>query len=235
MVNTLAGVRVRPAIIFIGDMSSASPELETSTLQPAAIAGGDGRVVAALIRGDEGVYATLVCEYYPAMQRLAASHLHDGDAADDVIQETWIAVMKGVARFEGRSTLKTWIFRILFNLIRRRLTRERRFLALDDPATGGGGREGEGGTFTIADAVSLQQWDPARAADELVIGGETVAMVEAAVSTLPERQRDVITLRDIEGWTAEEVCEVLEISQANQRVLLHRARLGVRSKLWGVR
>ena len=85
------------------------------------------------------------------------------------------------------------------------------------------------------DAVSLQQWDPARAADELVIGSETVAIVEAAVATLPERQREVITLRDIEGWTAEEVCEVLEISQANQRVLLHRARLGVRSKLWSVR
>ncbi|HEX6693380.1 MAG TPA: RNA polymerase sigma factor [Longimicrobiales bacterium] len=176
----------------------------------------------ALVRGDDAVYSALMDEYYDGMRRLALSCVHDQDIADDVIQETWVAVVNGIDRFEGRSSLRTWVFRILLNLARRRANREQRFVPFDAPVSG---------AASVEDAISAEKWGAGQNPDDWIDGAQLVARVESALATLPPAQRTVMTLRDIEGWSSQEVCELLEISAANQRVLLHRARLRVRDAL----
>ena len=179
------------------------------TVDPAS---GDLALVEALLARDEATYAMLMDEYYGGMRRVAASWLRDDDAIDDAIQETWITVVDAIHAFAGRSSLRTWIYGILLNHVRRRAFRENRFVTLDD------------------DLVA-EKWGVAQNPDDWVEGRELLTHVEEAISALPHTQRSVITLRDIEGWTAEEVCDLLEISPANQRVLLHRARLKIRDAL----
>ena len=174
------------------------------------------------MRGDDAVYSALMDEYYDGMRRLALSCVHDQDIADDVIQETWVAVVNGIERFEGRSSLRTWVFRILLNQARRRARREQRFVAFDTPVQGMASAE---------EALSAEKWGAGQNPEDWIDGAQLVARVEAALATLPPAQRTVMTLRDIEGWSSSEVCDVLEISAANQRVLLHRARLRVRAAL----
>lgn len=191
-------------------------------------------LVEALIRGDEWVYADLVDRLYPAMLRLALGFVRDPDTANDVIQETWIAVVEGIDRFERRSSLRTWIFRILLNLARKRAAQDSRFLMLDEatdagPALCPSGRSN--GTAPSTWIPYVQRWGPQQDPEDWVLAREAMERIEVAIAELPPNQRAVITLRDVEGWTSKEVCDLLEISLENQRVLLHRARLAVREAL----
>jgi RNA polymerase sigma-70 factor, ECF subfamily len=155
------------------------------------------------------------------------------------VQETWIAVLRGIDRFEGRAQLKTWIFRILTNVAIRTGTRERRsvpFSALADAESGGGEPVVDAERFLPADHERYAgHWalPPARwpTPEEGLLAAETRAVIAAAIAALPPAQRTVISLRDVEGWSAEEVGEALEITPGNQRVLLHRARGRVRAAI----
>ena len=205
---------------------------------PSPPAQDDARLVAALRRGDADAFATLVDRHSPAMLRVALAYVPSRAAAEDVVQEAWIAVMRGVDRFEGRSSLKTWIFRILTNVAMRSGARERRSMPFS--ALAASEETGEPSVdpdrFFPADherfpghwALAPARWPTP---DEGLLAGEIRGVIAAAVAELPEAQRTVIALRDIEGWSSEEVCEALEISAGNQRILLHRARSRVRNAI----
>jgi RNA polymerase sigma-70 factor (ECF subfamily) len=197
-------------------------------------------LIEALRRGDESAFVALVNSYHQSLLRMAGMYVASRAAAEDVVQETWLGVLRGLDRFEGRSSLKTWIFRILVNRAKTRGERESRsipfsaFWSADDDA---GEPAVEPERFLPADhprwphhwSSFPRQWD--EIPEERLLSGETRAVVQQAIEALPPNQREVITLRDIEGWSAEEVCNVLVISETNQRVLLHRARSKVRRAL----
>jgi len=193
----------------------------------------DLRLAAAIQAGDEKAFLSLVERHHKAMVRLAGAYVPPG-VAEEVTQEAWIGVLKGLHKFEGRSTLKAWIFRILINCAQFRGAREARavpFSALEEesqePAVG---KE----RFLEADH---SRWPghwvsyPQPWSEERLLSEETLAMVAKAMDGLPRAQREVMRLRDVEGWTSAEVCEALEISEVNQRVLLHRARSKVRQAI----
>ena len=196
----------------------------------------DRRIVAALLAGDERTFAELVHRYNAPMLRLAMAYVRTPSAAEEVVGDTWVGVLRGLPAFEGRSSLKTWIFRILVNQAKTRGARESRsvpfsalggdaepavdadrFLPADDPAYAGHW------------AVPPRRWDDLPEAR--LISAETRQQVLAAIAELPSAQREVITLRDVEGWTSAEVRAALDLSESNQRVLLHRARSKVRGRL----
>jgi RNA polymerase sigma-70 factor, ECF subfamily len=198
----------------------------------------DSELVAALCEGDESAFATLIDRHSSAMVRVAQTYVRSRAVAEEVVQETWIAVMRGIDGFEGRSSLKTWIFRILTNLAMRRGEREQRsvpFSALA-AAEDTGEPTVDPDRFLPADhalfpghwAVMPTRWPTP---EEGLLAGETREVIAAAISELPDTQRTVIALRDVEGWTSEEVCTALEISAGNQRILLHRARSRVRNAI----
>jgi RNA polymerase sigma-70 factor (ECF subfamily) len=179
--------------------------------------------------GDESAFAEAVKTYHSSMVRLAQTFVSSRAVAEEVTQDTWLAVLKGIDRFEGRSSLKTWIFRILANRARSTGVREQRTIPVDVSA----GATVDGRRFDAAGAWSDP---PAHWSDEIVdrlSAGPLVAQVRAAMSELPEGQRAVVTLRDLDGLSSKEVCAVLEISEANQRVLLHRGRGRIRAFLEG--
>jgi RNA polymerase sigma-70 factor, ECF subfamily len=199
---------------------------------------GDQGLVAALRDGDEQAFASLVDRHSAAMVRVAMAYVPSRAAAQEVVQETWIAVMRGIDRFEGRASLKTWIFRILTNIAMRAGARERRsvpFSALAE-AEDTGGPSVDPDRFLPADsalfpghwAIMPTRWPTP---EEGLLAGETREVIAAAIAELPVAQRTVIALRDIEGWSSEEVSQALEISAGNQRVLLHRARSRVRTAI----
>jgi len=200
---------------------------------------GQAEIVDALRRRDEAVFAALVDEYGPAMLRVARMYVSSRAVAEEVVQEAWLGVIGGIGRFEGRSSLKTWIFRIVTNIAKTRGEREGRSVPFS--AVGGGNDDGE----AVVDPdrfLDSGRWAghwtsaPSRWSDlpeEQLVGGETVAVVEQAIAALPDVQRTVITLRDVDGWSAEEVRNALELSETNQRVILHRARSKVRQALEG--
>lgn len=188
--------------------------------------------------GDELAFRTLVRRHDAAMRRLALSFVPTRSVADEVVQETWLAVIRGLARFEGRSSLKTWIFRILVNRAQSRGARERRTMPFSSLVEG----EDDGETTVDPDrflppgSTFEGYWSisPSRffeLPEDRLLAEETRRLVAEAIATLPARQQQVIRLRDIEDWDADEVCESLGISAANQRVLLHRARAAVRAAL----
>jgi RNA polymerase sigma-70 factor, ECF subfamily len=199
----------------------------------------DPATVAALRAGDESAFAGLVDRLSPAMLRLAMSYVPTRVAAEEAVQETWLAVLEGLGRFEGRSTLKTWIFRILMNRAMTRGQRERRtvpFSALFDPAGDAGEPsvdpdrfQGHHDRFPGGWARPPRPWE--EIPETRLLSTETMAHVQSAIDRLPPGQRAVITLRDISGWTSGEVCNALGLSETNQRVLLHRARSRVRRDL----
>jgi RNA polymerase sigma-70 factor (ECF subfamily) len=203
-----------------------------------AIAHDEERLVAALRRGDADAFAMLVDRHSRAMVRVAMAYVPSRAAAEEVVQETWIAVMRGIDRFEGRASLKTWIFRILANVARRSGARERRsvpFSALVE-AEDTGKPAVDPDRFLPADhALFPGHWAvmPARwpTPEEGLLAGETRGVIAETIAALPVAQRTVIALRDIEGWSAEEVCDALEITDGNQRILLHRARSRVRGAI----
>jgi RNA polymerase sigma-70 factor (ECF subfamily) len=198
----------------------------------------DERLVAGLRARDESAFAALLDVHSPALLRVAMAYVPSRAVAEEVVQETWIAVMRGIDRFEGRSSLKTWIFRILTNVAMRGGSRERRsmpFAALaaaedtDAPSV-------DPDRFLSADhelfpghwALMPTRWPTP---EEGLLSGETRAVIVAAIEQLPQAQRTVLALRDIEGWSSDEVCTALEISAGNQRILLHRARTRVRAAI----
>ena len=199
---------------------------------------GDERLVAAICRGDEGAFGELVDRHSPAMIRVAQTYVPSRAVAEEVVQETWIAVINGIESFEGRSSLKTWIFRILTNIAMRGGAREKRsvpFAALA-AAEDTGEPSVDPDRFLPADHELFPgHWVvmPARwpTPEEGLLAGETREVILAAIEELPMAQATVISLRDIEGWSSEEVCEALEITAGNQRILLHRARTKVRAAI----
>jgi RNA polymerase sigma-70 factor (ECF subfamily) len=194
----------------------------------------------ALIQGDETAFSTLVDRYHASMLRVSTLYVADEAVAEDVVQETWLDVLQGLKRFEGRSSLKTWIFRILSNNAKTRGKRESRsvpFSSFDDYGLETDEPAVEHQRFLPEDhpnwpghwAVPPQPWN--RTMEELALMKELMAHVEAAINGLPPSQRAVITVRDIEGYSAEEACNIFDLSETNQRVLLHRARSKVRRVL----
>jgi RNA polymerase sigma-70 factor (ECF subfamily) len=200
----------------------------------------DEQLLVALRQGDEGAFCALVGRYHRSMVRVALSFVPSQAVAEEVVQDTWMAVLKGVDRFEGRSSLRTWIFAVLENRARSSGVRERRstpFSSLEAPG------EEEGPTvdpsrFHTREEPFAGYWTTAPARwselpDEKLLSAETRDVVEDAIRALPTRQRQVVTLRDVEGWSSDEVCNLLGLSESNQRVLLHRARGRVRAALEG--
>jgi len=185
----------------------------------------ESALVAALRAGDERAFMELVQAYSPGMRRLALTFVRTPAVADDVVQESWLGVLRGLDRFEGRSSLKTWIYRIVANVARTRAVREARSapfssFAGDDEASVDPER-------FIADGHWASPVEPWQA----VLDAEAREVIDRAIAALPEQQRQVIELRDVQGWPSDEVCNVLELSETNQRVLLHRARSKVRAAL----
>jgi RNA polymerase sigma-70 factor (ECF subfamily) len=194
----------------------------------------ESELLAALRGGDEQAFAGLIDCYHGSMLRVARSYVATRETAEDVVQETWLGVIKGLDAFEGRSSLKTWIFRILVNRAQTRGQREARsqpFSAFgpspDEPAVDPA-RFNAAGRWTGFWAVPPTLHSPA---EEQVIANEAGRELLAAIGELPDSQRIVITLRDVQGLSASEVCDLLDISEANQRVLLHRARTKARAAL----
>jgi len=196
------------------------------------------RLLRDLRDGDEAAFAMLVERYHSPLTRLARVYVRDRAVAEEVVQETWLGVIRGIERFEGRSSLKTWIFRILANTAKTRGERERRtipFSALD----GNGNQEAavDPERFLDSDhprwaghwATPPPSWDGMP--EERLVAKETLACIEKAIDLLPAAQAQVIALRDVEGWSSGEVCALLGLSEGNQRVLLHRGRSKVRSSL----
>ena len=195
-------------------------------------------LIKSLREGEEGAFAWLVQKYHNSLVRLASSYVQDTGLAEEVAQETWIAILKGIGRFEGRARLKTWMFTILTNRAKTRSQREGRsfsFTELDH-------------LFEDEPTVPPERFHPPNsqrspghwivhptawedAPEKLILSKEFLGIALTAVSELPPGQRAVITLCDVEGFSSEEACNILGISETNQRVLLHRARAKVRGIL----
>jgi RNA polymerase sigma-70 factor (ECF subfamily) len=197
-------------------------------------------LIEALRRGDDQAFVKLVDELSPALLRLARAHVPSRAVAEEVVQDTWLGVVNGIDRFEGRSSLRTWIYRILLNNARSRGVREKRTL----PFSSFRRRAEEGSDDDIGlDADRFQgrrdqqpggwarpplEWD---APEERLASDDARQVLLEAIAGLPPRQREVIVMRDIQGLSSEEVRNALEVSETNQRVLLHRARSKVRAAL----
>jgi RNA polymerase sigma-70 factor, ECF subfamily len=197
----------------------------------------DAEWVAALKNGDERAFAALIETYHTQMIRVATAFVSDPAVAEEVVQETWIGLLRGIGRFEGRSSLKTWVFSILLNKaksIAKREVRHRHVTIYEEGASTASSvppsrfhpaGHPEAGHW----AIKPQNWN--NLPEEQILSQETLAYLQAAILELPANQREVLVLRDVEGWDTADVCNVLNISETNQRVLLHRARSKVRAML----
>jgi RNA polymerase sigma-70 factor (ECF subfamily) len=185
----------------------------------------DEELIGPLRAGDERAFAELVDRYHASMVRVASTFVPSRAIAEEVVQDTWLGVVRGIGRFEGRSSLKTWIFRILVNRARTTGAKEPRSVELD----GGDGlsvdRFGAGGEWAEPPGAWSDDIDDRLSAPAIA------AKIKEAVELLPPAQCQVVTLRDIEGLSSIEVCKMLDISEGNQRVLLHRGRSRIRSIL----
>lgn len=193
-------------------------------------------LIAALRARDEAAFAHLVDRHTPAMLRVARGYVPSREIAEEVVQETWIALLKGIDNFEGRSSVRTWLFTVLINIAKTRGIRERRGDDAEIAAFTGGSVDPS--RFRPAGQRWAGHWksgeEPSPFPDTpegSVLGRELVEVAQAELDKLPERQRQVVTLRDMLGFDSSEVCELLDISVANQRVLLHRGRAAVRKAL----
>lgn len=196
----------------------------------------ESELLARLRAGDEQAFETLVQEYYATMLAVARTYVRTRAVAEEVVQDAWVGVLTGLDRFEGRSSLKTWVMRIVANNAITRGTREARSVPLSSLAAEGEESAVEPERFRGPDGGFPGHWNGYPAdwqslPEDALLGRETLAVATEAIQGLPAAQRTVITLRDIQGCSAEEVCEALEVSQGNQRVLLHRARSRVRASL----
>ncbi len=200
----------------------------------------DEELLLALRRRDEQAFATLVDRYHARLVRLACLFVANQAVAEEVAQETWIGVLQGIDRFEGRSSFRTWLFRILTNQAKRRGQREARSMPFAAFSAQGDGEDNEPAVeperFLPAGDEWADHWvsyprNWRETPEERILSHETRALVQQAIDELPANQRMVITLRDVEGFPAAEVCNALAISETYQRVLLHRARSKVRGRL----
>ncbi len=202
-----------------------------------ATAAEEAELVARLRAGDEQAFESLVEAYHGTMMSVARNYVKTRDVAEEVVQEAWVGVLNGIDRFEGRSSLKTWVLRILVNTALTRGGREARtvpFSSLasaeeDEPAVEPERFRPSGEAFAGHWNAYPGDWSSVPA--ERLEGQETIEVIKTAVQELPDAQRTVIAMRDIAGCTAEEVCDTLDVSAGNQRVLLHRARSHVRAAL----
>jgi RNA polymerase sigma-70 factor (ECF subfamily) len=196
----------------------------------------ESALVARLRDGDERAFESVVEALYPSMIAIARGYVRTRAVAEEVVQEAWLGVLKGLDRFEARSSLRTWVLQIVANIARTRAVREARsvpFSSFDadesEPAV-------EPERFRGAEDPFPGHWrsyptDWRTIPEQKLLSGETVELVKEAIGSLPENQKLVITLRDVTGCSADEVCQALGLSPENQRVLLHRARARVRTRL----
>jgi len=214
-------------------MADILPEAEG--VAQAALAAEEQRLIASLRAGDEDAFVTLVERYQASLVRVALGYVPSHAVAEEVVQETWIGVLKGIDRFEGRSSLRTWLFRILTNVAKTRGQRESRtvpFSVVWDDEAQPAEAAVDAARFNTTNqhwAVRPDSWEGIP--EERLLAAETRAIVQTAIDALPHGQQQVITLRDVQGWTSVEVCNALDITETNQRVLLHRARSRVRRAL----
>jgi len=193
-------------------------------------------LVAGLRAGDHATFARLLDAWSASMLRIARTFVSTAASAEEVVQDTWLAVIRGINGFAGRSTVKTWVYQILVNTARKRGVREKRTVPVSFlPTTNDHGPTVDPARFQDADGEYPGQWRafPARwpNPESALLAGEVQQMISNALENLPARQRVVLSLRDVDGHDAAEVCAMLDISPANQRVLLHRARAAVRAWL----
>jgi len=199
--------------------------------------GGDERTVdlervQAIRRGDEGAFVALFDELQPSLRRVVRHYVDNAAVAEEVLQDTWLGVVRGIFAFEGRSSLKTWVFRILINRAKTRAIRDKRTVPFADI----GSRDLEDSDPSVDPASQPAAWSGAPrdlrpSPEQVLLGEEAQRQLAVAIEALPPNLRVVLTLRDVEGWSAEDVCNALGIRETNQRVLLHRARSKVRAKL----
>ena len=186
----------------------------------------DARFLKRLRAGDEAAFVALVGAHHDAMVRLATTFVSSRAIAEEVVQDTWLAVVRGIERFEGRSSLRTWLLAILVNRARTAGTREARSVAIGDA-----GPAVDGARFDTTGhwAAPPEHW--VEDAEARLGAAELAGRIRTALAELPPRQRAVVMLRDVDGLRSDEVCEVLALSSANQRVLLHRGRSQLRQAL----
>jgi RNA polymerase sigma-70 factor (ECF subfamily) len=212
-------------------------ELEGRYLPDEATRTQEAALVAQLRAGEESAFVALIEMYNSALMRLARQYVDTAALADEVVQDTWIALLDSLPRFEGRSSLKTWIFRILVNVARSRRRKEARSIPFSSAFPAEDDQRGPEPAFFPSWVPKLgghwfsapERWE--EQPDQVALSSETRALLDGAIDGLPAGQREVITLRDIEGYGPDEVCNILGISDTNQRVLLHRARTKVRKAL----
>ena len=206
-------------------------------VQDEAAGSDDDALVARLRAGDEDAFRELLDRYDAPLRRVARTYVATDSAADEVVADTWLGVLKGIDRFEQRSSLKTWIFRILMNIARTRGTRDKRSIPFsslgpedDDAPTIAPERfQGPDGRYPGHWAAFPTRWHDHP--EVRAVGHETLAVVQDALEMLPPAQQEVVRLRDLEGWTSAEVCNALGLTETNQRVLLHRGRAKLRAAL----
>ena len=221
------------------DMSTPQQNVVGSHLGCVVASTDDQALIEQLRTGNETAFVSLIDRYASTMLRLAMVYVRARAIAEEVVQETWMAVLEGLNRFEGRSSLKTWLFRILTNCAITRAQREGRsipFSSLEDIDTDHAGPAVDPDQFLPADHQWSGRWvsfpsNWQEMPEERLLSQETRSHLEKAINALPPNQREIIILRDIEGWTSVEICGFLGISEVNQRVLLHRARSKVRNVL----
>jgi RNA polymerase sigma-70 factor, ECF subfamily len=191
-------------------------------------------LVRALRNRDEAAFSRVLDRHYAAMLRVAKGYVGSEARAEEVVQETWLAVLDGVDRFEQRSSLRTWIFRILINRAKTQAVRDARLVPVSSlPGAEGAQRDPAAGLAAGAGWPLHAGGEEGASPEDRLLAEELRRRIDEAVDALPKRQREVITLRDVEGWSSEDVCNTLGLSATNQRVLLHRARVGVRNALAG--
>ena len=199
-----------------------------------AAAADERRLLERLRAGDQAAFTALVTRHGGALLRLATAFLKDRSAAEEVVQDAWVSMLDGLDGFEERSSLRTWLFQIVANRARTRIVREGRSVPFSALAADDGGDEPAAGADRF-DRGGMWKEPPGRWSEEnperLAQGAQTRAAIERAIAALPEAQRAVITLRDVEGLETDEICQLLGVSVSNQRVLLHRARARVRQAL----
>jgi RNA polymerase sigma-70 factor, ECF subfamily len=186
----------------------------------------DGELVARLRAGDEQAFVTLVSRHHAAMVRLSSSFVSSAAVAEEVVQDTWMGVLRGIDGFEGRSSFRTWLLRILVNRATTTGMRERRSVAVGDA-----GPVVDRARFDASGAWMSPPQHWIEDSDDRLLAQGLTNQIQEALDALPARQREVVMLRDVDGLSGQEVCDVLEISEANQRVLLHRGRSHLRQAL----
>ena len=196
----------------------------------------EAELIARLREGDERAFESVVERFYPSMLAVARGYVRSRAVAEEVVQEAWLGVLKGLERFEARSSLRTWVLQIVANIARTRAVREARSVPFSAFEVEGAEPAVEPERFRGADDPFPGHWrsyptDWQTMPEAQLLSRETLDLVREAIDELPEAQRLVITLRDVTGCSPEEVCDALGVSDGNQRVLLHRARARVRARL----